>query len=98
MGSSAFCSSITVLSLIVSPDRPLAQFPGSFFRPSTQPVGFELPGCARDEDLEDGNHRYREQHSGEIEQNAAAHDPDYHHERMKFDRATEDERFVQTAL
>ena len=63
--------------------------------PSHQPIGLELPGCARDEDFEDGDRRYREQHPGEVEQDAAAHDPDHHHERVKFDRATEDERFVK---
>jgi len=30
-----------------------------------------LPACARDEDFEDGVHRYREQHAGEIDRMTA---------------------------
>src|SRR5271157_2268660 len=63
--------------------QPLRGSPSfRIIRPSNQPIGFELPGCAREEDLEDCDHRYREQYPGEIEQDAAANDPDYHRERM----------------
>ena len=57
-----------------------------------EPLGFELPGRAGDEDLEDGDGRDREEHSDRPEEGGSSQDSDHHHDGVKLDRATEDDR------
>jgi hypothetical protein len=66
--------------------------------PSNQPVGFELPGGAGDEDFADGDGRDREEHPDRATQDGPSQDPGHHDERVKLDRATEDDRLIDRVL
>src|SRR5439155_21893937 len=69
---------------------PCARSPGRGGRtgvgpvlPSNQPVGFELPGGAGDQDFDDRDGRNRKEHPDQSKQDGSSQDPDYHHERVK---------------
>ena len=57
-----------------------------------------MSGTARDEDSDDRNRGNREKHSGRSKQGGASDHADHDDERMKFDRATENERLVDGVL
>jgi hypothetical protein len=57
-----------------------------------------LPGGARYEYFENDHSGYGQQNPWNIEQDAAAHDPDHHREQVKLDRSAQDKRFVNNVL
>src|SRR5258708_19943158 len=66
--------------------------------PSNQPVGFELPAGAGDQDFDDGDGRDRKEHPDHAKQDGSSQDPDHHHERVKVDRAPDDNRFIHNVF
>ena len=57
-----------------------------------------MPGGARYEYFENDHSGNGQQNPWNIEQDAAAHDPDHHRERGKLDRSAQDKRFVNNVL